>query len=181
MKPLIPVLLGLGAVCAGLTVPAPAAASTAVNQLTVGASVNGTSTSISTQAGVAAGASRPACKGAGCEGLDPYASGCANDATSTLADQAVDYDNEIVAVVELRSSAACNASWAEVVALQPNPAWVPAPLANAFAPGLILDHSYTGNAVNAGNSWTAMVGSGFQAQACVVRPGTPAFNCTAVF
>lgn len=54
---------------------------------------------------------QPLCAGAGCRNLDPMTSGCNNDAR-TVASANVTQNGRAIGLVELRSSARCNAKWA---------------------------------------------------------------------
>ena len=182
MPRLVLTLMALGAVsyavCPGSALATEVVTSTATVQ------VNSTSTSVTVNAGTAVLPSAVTCHGGQCDGLDPYAAGCAHDAVVlSRGSMVTEYGEETLAVVELDSSPSCNADWAQITVVQPFTRFAPYPVVNAFAnlTDTTPDHSYTGLAINAGNSWSLMVAGHFHAQACLGETNGPNnLNCTSL-
>jgi hypothetical protein len=162
------------------------------NTLVTGSSATSVTTSTTTisgntfsvQLGLATGTVTPACAGVTCDGLDPFASGCANDATTVALVPQIT-GTQVASLVELRHSAACGASYAQVTTFTPAPMGLaPWPVLNGFvnvtdtAPAV----TYAGLQIVAGDSWTAMAHDGLHTQACIDINRSPApFDCTPVF
>jgi hypothetical protein len=151
MRRLIPVLLALGA--AGFGAVAPAAAQGLTVKLGVALPLSALS--------------NPRCNGATCQGLDPFTEGCANDAQTLNQNPVVLSNGQVVAIVQLENSGACNASWAQIVTVQPLPT-TPYPVANGYDPGTgALVVTETGPAINAVNTWSPMIDGNLLAEACM--------------
>jgi hypothetical protein len=179
MRRLIPALMALTAIGFSMV---PSAASAATATATANATVNSTSVSLTVNLGADVIPQTVTCNGASCEGLDPYAEGCANLAISIGRVPNVDANGVLFSVTELMFSGKCQAWWAEVITIQPT-APQPYPIIHHYvnATDATPDYSYTGLAINAGNSWTPMVGTP-STQACLgLAPNDFGILCTPVF
>jgi len=101
------------------------------------------------------------CTGVCLAGLDPYDAGCASDAATTASAPAFDTSGHAVAVVELRRSERCGASWARAVRLSGASG---ALVASVSAVG----HSNSFEHATDGEVWTDMVPT---ARACATATG----------
>jgi hypothetical protein len=117
------------------------------------------------------------CSGDTCTGHDPYNQGCQTDAqTAARGDMLAAYGNQVIAIIELKFSAACDAAWAELTAVQPT-AILPYPVVNGYVnvddttPAV----SYSGLPINALSSYTAMVPLHYYTEACVGELGTTGY------